>query len=129
MSKVYYNFGIGEYLTDNNGDIVEYYEKDLPHYKELADWLLPEWDNSHIEKFFTGVLKNNIKSCTASLFRRKDGCVYVCVNVEGVKGFRFSEKRRNEVFDQLDGQITDGWGESFSHHPIPNLPNWHLEIL
>lgn len=129
MSRLYYYFGIGEYHTDDQNNVTDYYDKNLPHFKELADWLPLEWDKSHIEKTFTGVLKDKIQSCTASLFRKKDGCVFLCITVEGVKGFRFSEKRRNEVFEQLDMQVVDGWGESFSHTPLPNLEHYYLEIL
>lgn len=130
MSKVHYYFGIGEYLENNQSGGTEYYEKNLPHFKEISKWLKDEWNSAHIERFFKEDLENNIKKCTANLVEIGDGEAFVHVTVEGKEGFRFTEKRRKKVFEQLDAQVIDGWGEGYAHQHIPGLSqDYKLEIL
>lgn len=116
MSRLYYITDVAEIPLDAEGyemysEIKEY---NLPHHEMIAKEMCNSWNAMHIEKFFTGVLKGNIASAKMTC-KKENGKTVAKVTVIGVSNFRFSEKRRNLVFEQLSAQMSDGWGEGFFH--------------
>lgn len=128
MSKLYYNIRFGEEFYDENKDTTTSYETDLPHYDILKDWLPKIWNECHIEKTFDGIIKDKIENCIMKC-AIKDGVPTAVVTITPIKGFRLSEKRRNEIWEQLDAQMSDGFGESVDYHQIPRAPKgWRLAL-
>lgn len=128
MSKLYYSFPFREEFYDRNQNMTKLCETNLPHYGIIKDWLPRIWDESHIEKTFDGIIKDKIESCIMNCII-KDGIPTAVVTITPIKGFRLSEKRRNEIWDQLDAQMSDGFGESVDYHQIPGAPKgWCLGL-
>lgn len=128
MSILYYNIPFGEEFYDKNANTTTPYETNLPHYDIIKDWLPKVWNECHIEKTFDGIIKDKIEKCTMKCMI-KNNIPTAVVTITAVKGFRLSEKRRNEIWDQLDAQMSDGFGESVDYHQIPGAPEgWRLAL-
>ena len=112
MSKLQILYICHEVALDDSGHCIEEYEKDLPHHDMIAKEMCKSFNNMHIERFFDGILKDNIKSATMK-FKKVNNESIAVITIEGVPNFRFSEPRRNQIFEQMDGQLSDGWGETF----------------
>ncbi len=113
MSKVISFYRLSEIMLDDDGDILVEYDKDLPHHNKIAREICACFNSMHLERYFDGILKNKIASCTMTCNKNKDKESIAVIRIEGINGFVFSEKRRNEVYRQLDAQFADGWGECF----------------
>lgn len=112
MSSVRYIYRLTETEIDKYYNEVKRYERDLPHHDMIAKNLTEGWNNLHMERFFNGILKDKIESAIMKVVK-KAGESLAIITITGVKGFRLSEKRRCEIFNQVDAQIIDGWGEAF----------------
>lgn len=113
MSKFYMSYRVSESVLDNNGNIVADYDSNLPHHDFIKEKMTKSWNDMHMERFFDGVLKDKIESCLMRFCQTTDGYSVAMVETIGVPGFRFTEKRRNEIAEQLEAQFCDGWGEGF----------------
>ena len=113
MSKILYKYVFQENILDENGFVKEEHCTHLPHAEQIIEAAEKSFNDTHLETFFDGVLKDNIVSCTMRCCESALGELYGIISVVGKQGFRFSEKRRNAVYDQLDAQFSDGWGEGF----------------
>lgn len=128
MSKLYYHIPFREEFYDENQNMTKLYKTNLPHYDIIKDWLPKIWNECHIEKTFDGIIKDKIESCTMRCVI-KDRIPTAVVTITPIKGFRLSEKRRNEIWKQLDAQMSDGFGESVDYCQIPGAPKgWCLGL-
>lgn len=126
MSRLFYDIKLEEeyYTKSDNYSIVMTH---LPHFKEIAEWLPKEWNKCKIQNTFTGILKDKIDKCTMKCFEKKDGTAIARITIDFIPDFRLSKNRRIECWDQLDAQMSDGFGESYDHMPIPNVEHgWFL---
>lgn len=112
MSKLYYYYRPIEVEVDVNDEYVREYNGILPHHDFIGKEMCSSWNDAKMEQYFDGILKNNIKSCKMT-FTKMNGNSYAKITIEGMPNYRFSSIRRNEIFDQLDAQMSDGWGEGF----------------
>ena len=76
--------------------------------KEMAD----SWNSTNIVSCFDGKLKDKIASAKMKVKKIKDDTVAV-ITVIGKPNIRFSQTITNEIYDQIDAQFSDGWGEGF----------------
>lgn len=128
MSRLYYKIVLEEFFDDDN----EYreYRDHLPHLEQLKDWLPKEWDECHIEQTFSmKEVRENIASCTLAVRQGKDGEAYAIVTIDFKPGFRLSARRRESVWDDLDAQMSDGFGECVDHTQIPGAPDGYMLYL
>lgn len=128
MSKLYYDIPLEEEYNGPDGEHKEV-RMDIPHYEQIKDWLPKEWDKCEIHKAFYGVLKDKVSSCTMKCYQKtEDGHVhsFARIIIDFVPGFRLSMKRRYACWEQLDGQMTDGFGETYDHSLIPNGDGWAI---
>lgn len=138
MSRIFYKIRFAEeyYDSEEMRELLrplKRVEYDLPHARELAEWIAKEWNAAHIENTFDGELKGKVALCRMKPMHvnEKDGHTYTegIVTIEFVKGFRLSERRRKMCWDSLDGQMTDGFGESFDGQQIPGAPDgWCVQF-
>lgn len=131
MSKLYYDIPLAEewgYLGDADYQMKE---SDLPHFQQIAEWLPGEWNKCRIHTTFDGILKDKVQSCKMRCVQKEAGGhiqSIARVTITFVPGFRLTAKRRNECWEQLDGQLSDGFGESYDRSKIPGGNGWRLAL-
>ena len=137
MSKLFYDIPLVEEFYDSPEAMMaklpaRTVHVNIPHKKELEEWITSEWNGMHMEQYFDGILKDKVESCIMRPFTIKengDELSFGRVEVTFVKGFRLTDKRRIECWDQLDAQMTDGFGETFDAHQIPGAPEgWCIQF-
>lgn len=101
-----------EIVLDKQGNYIDSYESKLPHHDIIAKKMADSWNSMNIEKYFDGILKDKIASAKMKVRKIKDDTVAV-VTVLGKPNVRFSRNMTEEIFDQIDAQFCDGWGEGF----------------
>lgn len=119
MSKYNVIYGpIHEVITDKkSGNDGPYYESDLPHGKYLLKEMCKNWNDMNMQQYFDGILKDKIQSAIMKpqiiTNTENEKEYYGKVEIIGVPNFRFTERIREEIADQMDAQFCDGWGEGF----------------
>ena len=98
---------------DKNGDIIKDHKTNLPHHDQIAKAMTESWNNAHMEQYFDGILKDKISAATMRVIKDSDGSTVARITVHGKPNVRFSSKITDAIYDQLDGQLSDGWGEGF----------------
>lgn len=120
MSKMYYTFQITELFMDDNQNTVSEIQNNLPHFEQIKTWLPKEWDKCQIHTTFDGILKDKVQSTSMFIYQdTTDHTTKARITIEFIPGFRLNIKRRQACVDQMDGQMCDGFGESFTYHTIP----------
>lgn len=128
MSKLYYKINLEEFFDSD--DDYRVYHNHLPHFQQLKDWLPKEWAEYHIEQTFSmKEIRENIESCILTVRQGKNGETYAIVTINFKPGFRLSARRRESVWDDLDAQMSDGFGESVDHNQIPGAPDGYMLYL
>lgn len=120
MSKLYYDITVEECVVDKDEIIIDEIKKDLPHHKIIKDYLPKEWDKCEIHTAFYGILQDKIESTKMTVSLR-DGKTVARITITFKDGIRLNEKLRSETFSQLDGQMSDGFGESYDKSTIPGV--------
>lgn len=113
MSKVQVIYSCFETILDEEGHIIQQYEKNLPHHNIIKNEMVKSWNDAHMEQFFDGELKDKIQSAIMTFRLNKKKESQAVITIETVKDYRLSERRRNMILDQIDAQFSDGWGEGF----------------
>lgn len=131
MSQLFYDIHIQE---EYNHDATlpggyALFQNKLPHLQQIKDYLPKTWEDCHIEQTFDGILKDKVTSCPMRIFENKNGQVIARITINFAPGFRLSEKRRQACWEQLDAQMSDGFGECVDGQRIPNTPDgWTLYL-
>lgn len=128
MSRLYYKIVLEEFFDDDN----EHHEhhNHLPHFEQIKDWLPKEWAEYHIENAFSlREIRENVASCVMAVRQGKDGEAYAMVTIDFKPGFRLSARRRESVWNDLDAQMSDGFGECVDHDQIPGAPDGYMLYL
>ena len=112
MSKTQICYTCHEIILDDNGNFIKEYEENLPHHNQIEKEMCDSFNNTHIERFFDGILKDKIKSAIMT-FKKIDNKSVGIMTIEGIPNFRFTQKVRDEIYEQIGGQLSDGWGEGF----------------
>ena len=107
MSTILYDIRLEEEYHGSN-NTYRHETRNLPHFSQLKTWLPKEWDDCNIPSVFDGVLKNKITACPMTIFQKPDGTAIARIHIHFVPGFRLTKARREECFEQLDDQMTDG---------------------
>lgn len=120
MSKLSYICVLNEIILDENNDFVKEYNTNLPHADEIAEAFINEW-NKDADEFMLDIINeqvgnNFIESCKARRYKKYGKETKVIIEIINKKGKQFREKIRNNIFDFLESQLIDGWGEGFFNH-------------
>ena len=106
-----------EELLDENDNQIGYYEENLPHSKEIAEAFITQWNES-ADKFILKLIneeagKNRIKSCYAKQFKKNGNKTIIAIEIVAKEGQQLREPTKSNIFDFIDSQMSDGWGEGF----------------
>lgn len=129
MSQLIYDIPLEEEFGDITDANYQLKRIDIPHFKEIAAWLPKEWKKCEIHKTFDGILKDKVASCTMRCYQKTENGhtkSVARVTISFIPGFRLSEKKRQACWEQLDGQMADGFGESYDGSEIPGADGWKI---
>ena len=117
MSKLSIVYTLNEIILDDNNNYVKEYNKNLPHADEIAEVFINQWnkdaDDFMLEIINEQVANNSIESCKARRYKKHDKETKVIIEIVAKQGKQFREKLRNNIYDFMESQFTDGWGEGF----------------
>ena len=117
MAKLSIIYTLHEIVVDNNGDYIKEYDKNLPHSNEIAEVFINQWnkdaDEFMLEIINEQVANNSIESCKARRYNKHEAETKVIIEIVAKKGKQFREKFRNNIYDFMESQFIDGWGEGF----------------
>lgn len=114
--------------VDENENTVRLLEENIPFRKEVWKDFQRNWETAKIENTFDGILQGKIKSCKPVL-RLENGVAYAVIQIVPVNGFRWTANRREALWQQLDAQMVDGFGESLDHSTIEGVPEKYRYYL
>lgn len=129
MAKLYFRVSLWEAKVDIAGSTEKIFERNLPHHDEIADWFPKCWEEDNPIQYFDAETKQMIASSRMKVIRQKDGRSVAIVEIEPVAGMRWSAKRREKVFWEMDAQFLDGFGESYDYAQIPGVPESHRLLI
>lgn len=109
MSRRIFDLRFEMNRLDEEGNYVDEYIKDVSHQEEIQKLLCESWNKTVKPEFFDGVLKDRISSCKMS--PRKNRKNYVSIYFVFKDGIRVTQKYEKALIEQMDGQLSDGWGE------------------
>lgn len=118
MGKLMYNFDLFE--VQNDTEIRQH----LPHFSEIANWLQEEWKECYSNRIFDrNDIRENIESATLIVKQLTDGTARATIVMEFKKFFYLTEQRKASVWEDMEAQMSDGFGEVIAHRQIPNAPD------
>lgn len=123
MAILKYYVYLTEDLVDKSGDTQRVYERSLPHHVQIAEWLPKEWAEVNPLQYFPAELREIIDSCEMTVYQNPMLQTMAVVSVKAKAGVHWSKRTRAMVFEELEGQFTDGFGETYDHSQIPGAPD------
>lgn len=123
MATLKYYVYLTEDLVDKSGDTQCVYERILPHHKQIAEWLPKEWAEVNPLQYFPAELREIIDSCEMSVYQNPKLQTMAAISLKTKPGVHWSKRTRAMVFDELEDQFTDGFGETYDYAQIPGAPD------
>lgn len=113
MANLTYVIKVTEQELDADGEVIREHEAGLPHADLIAGAACRSWNSLGWEGLVGGALRGNISSAPMTATLDDHGHLLLVIHVRPVRGFRWSRRRRDAVWEELDAQLVDGWGEGF----------------
>ena len=114
MSKFIYLFDCHESVLDSNDAITKTYEENLPHSAEIIKYLCESWNDQH--DFMLGLLNKECNdifaSCKMRYYRSGDNRTVLAIDLVAKPKKYLRHTITQVACDFLDGQMSDGWGET-----------------
>lgn len=126
MAELRYFISLEEHLLDKSGNVQHIYEHNLPHHKQIADWITKEWIALNPVQYFPNNLQNIIESCSMRVYRDPKRRTVAVIIVKPIPGFFWNKRTRAMVFEELDAQFSDGFGETIDQCSIPGVPEKYV---
>lgn len=127
MSTFMFITNFHEIEIDNDLNVIDDYDFNLPHHDIIAANAEKSWNEMHMEQFYDGFLKDKVESAKMKCRVNKDGESEGVILIKMKKGVRLTEKCRNAIVEQTSAQLSDGWGESF-FGPINIMTDGHTRF-
>lgn len=130
MSTLFYDIPLKEEYENKD----RYQERIISkeHFEKVKDWLPKEFEKCRIHEAFDGILKNRVQSCTIKCLytkKKNQGSIPIArITIEFVPGFRLNREKRQACWDQMEDQMTDGFGEMYDKAEIPDADGWQLKF-
>ena len=121
MSTLYYDIPINEIQLDNQYNIVQEIKTNIPHFDKIKAWLPSELQKCELHKHFDGILKDKVASTSMRVFKNKEQQTICRIKIEFVDNFRLTQQKREACWEYMNAQMTDGFGESYDQHVIPDV--------
>lgn len=128
MSVLYYDIPIEERLEDANGNLIEYYDKELPHHKQIKDEFPSLVEDARLINGFEKNVQSLILNIHGTIRRTSDRKTVARIHIRFHPDIRLTSRIREVVFETMDAQMTDGFGEVLSHRSIANAEHAYYEI-
>lgn len=116
MSRIYSLYTCHEIVIDNDGNIIAEYKTDLPDSTLIIKQFCDAF-NSAAKEYLLNIINkefnDKILSLKAQEYPNNNHETTINVVITGKPGTRFTEKLRNEIFEWINSQYSDGWGEGF----------------
>lgn len=124
MANLTYNIPFELLQLDANQNTIAVFSREIPYFKETKTYLENAWTNANIQQYFPDNIKDKIKRITCKILppSKSINQIHMRLTIEPINGFRWYNKYRNQVWNELDAQITDGFGETLQFKSIPNIP-------
>lgn len=119
MASYNYFIDCHEVALDADGNEIDYFETNLPHHKIIQNIFCREWNNQadNILKLLQKEISPKITDCSAMAYpSTKDGRCRVVIAITAEPHAHLTQHRKQMLWDFMDAQMTDGWGEGFYHH-------------
>jgi len=117
MAKLTSLYTCHEIVVDKNDDFVKAYETNLPHADFIVKEFIDRWNkdaDAFLLKYLNEqVAKDKIESCYAKKFRTTNGECTIAVEIVAKPGVALRSEMKQEIFDWIGSQYSDGWGEGF----------------
>lgn len=114
MATLTYGITVSEVQLDKDCEFVAEHVRDLPHARRIAEQARKSWNAIDFAGILDGVLgTGSIDKVPMTSRVDGDGSLHLTIRVTPRRGFRWSARRRNAVWEELDAQMVDGWGEGF----------------
>lgn len=115
MSVLYYDIPIEERLDDESGNLIDYYKKELPHHKQIKDE-------------FPSNVQSLILNIHGTVRRTSERKTIARIHIRFHPDIRLTSRLRDIVFETMDAQMADGFGEVLSNRPIANTEHAYYVI-
>lgn len=132
MAQLFYRFSIEETKTSPS-EMIDI-TRNLPHETEISNYILHTWNDckQSILNTIPNSLKTHLTDIDLKITEQKDGSLYGVITITPISTHRWSAKTRKMIFENLDAQMTDGFGECIDKHTIYTDPatntNYQISI-
>lgn len=130
MSYISYHIPVDETTLDQDLNPITTFDANLPHEKAITKMLLSEWKKSNPLQYFPEEIRKKIHKLDMQIQVNKNKSMEAIVIAHGEPRTYFTEKLRHQIWDLLDGQMSDGWGECiFGYNNIMTDENGQKYII
>lgn len=128
MSVLYYNIPIEERLDDESGNLIDYYKKELLHHKQIKDEFPSLVESARLINGFEKNVQSLILNIHGTVRRTSERKTIVRIHIRFHPDIRLTSRLRDIVFETMDAQMADGFGEVLSNRPIANTEHAYYVI-
>lgn len=128
MTELKYLMKIEEEEIDQDDNCIKIISKNLPHHDIIKDWLENDWNKLDPIQWIAEDVRKIIASAKMNIFQNQDKETIAQIIIEPIPHTHWNKKRMNTVWEYLDTQMSDGWGEGIDYHSIPDHNNYRLRL-
>lgn len=113
MSQLHYIIPLRETIIDNDWSVIKDFDTDLPHKEMIKEEILKDWNKSNIFNYMSDKFKEKVHSMSMDVKENKDKRLEAIIHVNTNPGIQMRQALKSMITEELDGQMSDGWGEGF----------------
>ena len=113
MSQLHYIIPLRETIIDNDCSAINEFDTDLPHKEMIKEEILKDWNKSNIFDYMSDKFKEKVHSMSMTVKENKNKRLEAIIHVNTNPGIQMRQALKSMITEELDGQMSDGWGEGF----------------